>query len=237
MRCLTAQAGSVPSLCPSGNTRSRGQPPHGTQTYRRRGRERTIRLRYGNTNTYLIRGNRGNLLVDTDYAGTLPGFYKAIKPHGIRVRDIAYVLATHYHPDHMGLIPELMHQGVKLLLMETQRDSVHFSDPIFARDRLPFAPIDETAAAVIRCADSRGFLESLGIKGEILSTPSHSPDSVSLLLDCGDCFVGDLEPIEYLDACPGTCPLRDDWERILRRRPKRILYAHVNERVLENEGQ
>ena len=35
------------------------------------------KLKYGNTNTFLIRGERGNLLVDTDYAGTLPGFYQA----------------------------------------------------------------------------------------------------------------------------------------------------------------
>ena len=62
------------------------------------------RLRYGNTNTFLIRGKEGNLLVDTDMAGTLPMFYKAIKQNGIRISDITYVLATHDHPDHMGLV-------------------------------------------------------------------------------------------------------------------------------------
>ena len=29
-------------------------------------------LKYGNTNTFFIEGNDGALLVDTDYAGTLP---------------------------------------------------------------------------------------------------------------------------------------------------------------------
>ena len=38
-------------------------------------------------------------------AGTLNAFYKAIKSKGVRVKDIAFVLATHYHPDHIGLIP------------------------------------------------------------------------------------------------------------------------------------
>jgi hypothetical protein len=33
------------------------------------------KLRYGNTNTFLVRGGNGYLLVDTDYAGTLPAFY------------------------------------------------------------------------------------------------------------------------------------------------------------------
>ena len=70
-------------------------------------------LKYGNTNTFFIRGNHSGLLVDTDYAGTMPAFYKALKNNGISVKDIEYVLATHYHPDHMGLISELMKQGAK----------------------------------------------------------------------------------------------------------------------------
>ena len=77
------------------------------------------RLKYGNTNTFFIRGTKANILVDTDYAGTLPSFYKEIKKHGIGIGDITYVLATHYHPDHIGLVSELMKQGVKLLLIDT----------------------------------------------------------------------------------------------------------------------
>ena len=53
------------------------------------------KLKYGNTNTYFIDG----LLIDTDYAGTLPAFFREIKKNGIAVSDIKYILATHYHPD------------------------------------------------------------------------------------------------------------------------------------------
>ena len=38
-----------------------------------------IKLRYRNTNTFFLCGNAGNLLIDTDYAGMLPVFYKEIK--------------------------------------------------------------------------------------------------------------------------------------------------------------
>lgn len=185
-----------------------------------------IRLRYGNTNTFLIPANRGYLLLDTDYAGTLPAFYKAIKQNGIKVSDIGWVLATHYHPDHMGLIPELMRQGVKLLLIDTQKDFVHFSDYIFARDRLPFEPVDETKATVIRCKESREFLAGIGISGEIISTPSHSTDSISLVLDDGDCFVGDLQPREYMDE--ENDAVKADWERIHSFQPQRVFYSHAN---------
>ena len=187
------------------------------------------KLKYGNTNTFLIRGTKGNLLIDTDYAGTLPAFYRAIKEQSIRVCDIHYVLATHYHPDHIGLVSELMKQGVKQLLMDTQLPFVHFSDGIFARDkRLQYEPISEDTATVISFAESRAFFGNLGIHGEIVATPSHSEDSISLILDSGECFVGDLEPMEYLDAYEQKEELKRDWELIMRHAPKTIYYAHVN---------
>ena len=191
------------------------------------------KLKYGNTNTFLIRGTSGNLLIDTDYAGTLPAFYRAIKEQGIRVSDIHYVLATHYHPDHIGLVSELMKQGVKLLLMDTQRPFVRFSDEIFARDkRLRYEPISEDAATVIGSEESRAFLGKLGICGEIVTTPSHSEDSISLILDSGECFAGDLEPMEYLDAYEQKEELKRDWELIMRHAPKVIYYAHANHKQL-----
>lgn len=186
-----------------------------------------IKLKYGNTNTFFIPGRIGGLLVDTDYAGTIFAFYKAIKQNGIGIKDIKYVLATHYHPDHMGLISELMNQGVKLLLIDIQLNSIHFSDSIFARDKLPYLPIDEKQAEVISCGRSRDILALMGVSGEIIHTPSHSQDSVSLILDDGDCFVGDLEPYEYLQAYEENLPLKKDWKKILAFRPKRIFYAHA----------
>ena len=191
-----------------------------------------IRLTYGNTNTFYIPGSAGGLLIDTDYAGTLRAFYKALKNSGMQLGDIAYVLATHYHPDHMGLIAELMDQGATLLLMEEQKPFVHFSDAIFSKAGLPVQPIDEARATVLSCRESRSFLLKIGISGEIVWTPSHSKDSVSLILDDGDCFVGDLEPLEYLDGYENNEELRADWDLLKAHHPKRIFYGHANFQIL-----
>ena len=192
-----------------------------------------VKLRYGNTNTFLLCGESANLLIDTDYAGTLPAFYKEIKKHDIDVRNITFVMATHYHPDHIGIIGELMRHGVKLLLIDTQIEYVHFSDKIFSREKqIKYIPIDESLATVISCAESRSFLISMGIKGEIISTPSHSEDSVSVILDDGNCIVGDLDPVEYLDAYEDNPGLAKDWSRVISYKPKRIFYAHANEQVM-----
>lgn len=189
------------------------------------------KLKYGNTNTFLVRGEKGYLLVDTDYAGTMQAFYRAIKKHNVKVRDISYVLATHYHPDHIGLVSELMEQGVKLLVMDTQYSQIHYSDEIFRRDkRFSYEPIDEEQAIVISCQSSRKFLEDMGIAGEIISTTSHSEDSIALVLDNGECMVGDLEPIEYLAAYEENVKLKADWELVMIYRPKHIYYAHANDR-------
>ena len=190
-------------------------------------------LRYGNTNTFYIPGAGGGLLVDTDWAGTLPQYFRAIKAAGIEMKAITSLLVTHYHPDHMGLAGELQQRGVKLLIADVQRPFVHASDGIFARDRrLTYRPVEESAAAGFSCAESRAVLKALGIDGEILHTPSHSEDSISLLLDDGSCLVGDLEPLAYLAGYEENQALKSDWEQILSRQPKRILYAHANEQRL-----
>lgn len=193
------------------------------------------KIKYGNTNTLYIQGSDGGLLVDTDYAGTMPAFYSAIKEQGIIISDIKYVLATHYHPDHVGLVSELMKQGVRLLLIDTQIPYVHFADDIFRKDRqIDYYPIDENDAVVITCQESRKFLDSIGIKGEIISTPSHSRDSISLILDDGSCFVGDLEPFSYIEAYDDNISLKNDWENILKHEPRVVYYGHANEQVLNN---
>lgn len=193
------------------------------------------KIRYGNTNTFYIKGNGAGILVDTDFAGTLPAFYKAAKAQGVSVSDIAYVLCTHYHPDHCGLASSLMAQGVKLLVMESQTGSLHYSDPIFTRQpRLEYVPIEDDKALVLSFANSRSFLSNLGIEGEIISTPSHSEDSICVMLDEGICLAGDLEPYEYLAAYSDNAALKADWDKVLSYSPKRICYAHANEKIISD---
>ncbi|MBP5585402.1 MAG: hypothetical protein J6Y92_03495 [Lentisphaeria bacterium] len=97
---------------------------------------------------------------------------------------------------------------------------------------LCFDTIDESGAKVISCRESRASLASIGIAGEIISMPSHSRDSVSLILDDGECLVGDLEPMEYLSAYDDNPALKADWDAIMSFCPKRILYSHVNGKTI-----
>ena len=61
--------------------------------------------------------------------------------------------------------------GVKLLLMDTQVEYVHFFDEIFNRDKhIQYMPINKDKAFLVKCEESRNFLRNMSIEGEILST-------------------------------------------------------------------
>ena len=187
-----------------------------------------IKLKYGNTNTYLI----GSLLIDTDMPGTLPALWRELKKRGISSNQIRYVFITHYHPDHMGLVGELMQNDVKLLLLKHQIEYIHSSDAVFARDkRTAFLPIHEEKATVIPAEESRSFLAEIGINGEIVATKSHSPDGAALILDDGNAFVGDLEPYEFLSGYDENQALLEDWEIVLSHGVQTIHYGHANDQV------
>lgn len=185
-------------------------------------------LKYGSTNTYFVQGESGGILIDTDWAGTLPAFFKAIKAAGIKTADVGYVLITHFHPDHMGIAGELAELGIKPLIVDVQREFVHSSDEIFRRGGAKFVPIDEIGAVFVSRAGSRDFLRGLGIAGEIIHTPGHSDDSVSLILDGGAAFVGDLPPLDVADGCDDT--VKASWSLILSYHPRVVYYGHANER-------
>ena len=60
-------------------------------------------LKYSNTNTYLIEGDKGTILFDTGWAGTFVAFCRELGEKHKVLQDIDYLLISHFHPDHMGI--------------------------------------------------------------------------------------------------------------------------------------
>lgn len=187
-------------------------------------------LKYGNTNCYYIVGKNASLLIDTDWAGTLPAFYKKIKE--LNIKNIDYLLITHYHPDHMGIAQDIIEMGAKLLLVDIQKEYIHSSDIIFQKDKnIQFKPIN-TEPVIISCEESRKFLKDLGIDGEIIYTPGHSDDSISLILDNGSAFVGDLYNLNSAAAFNDE-KINNSWNKILSHNISKIYYGH-HEQAISN---
>lgn len=195
-----------------------------------------IELRYSNTNTYLIKCDNGYVLFDTGWAGTFPMFCKALGELKISVQDIKYIIISHFHPDHMGIAQEIANIGAKIIVADVQREYIHFADEIFAKDRrINFMPVIDEDIVLVNVEASRNILERLGIQGEIIHTPGHSEDSISLLLDDGSLLVGDLNPLYELECHKGT-KIYDSWQRLLERKPKEVYYGHAKSCKLANDN-
>ena len=183
--------------------------------------------RYCATNSYVVRTPQASLLIDTGFPSTLHRFNASLKQSGLSSNALTHMMATHYHPDHIGLMPTLLSYGVTLVTFGEQARHLHDSDAIFARDpKERFNPIDDRKALSIPLADSRAFLASLGIDGEVVSLPSHSADSVGMVLDTGEAFVGDLTPLSWINPQEDN-PIARDWKRILRHTIHTVYYGHA----------
>lgn len=186
-----------------------------------------IELQYCNTNTYLIKGTEGYLLFDTGWASTFSAFCKALGEHGIAINDIKYLMISHFHPDHMGIAQEIAEHGAKILVFDVQETFVHASDAIFQKENnKSFIPIDDEKVTLVEFAKSREVLGELGFVGEVFATPGHSEDSISLLLDTGELFVGDLNPLYELELHKGTA-IYESWQKLLCHNPSVVYYGHA----------
>ena len=200
-------------------------------------------LRYSNTNTYLITGRYGTLLFDTGWAGTFPAFRDLLKQHKRKVSEIDIIMISHFHPDHCGLSQEIADiANAKIIVLSVQRSHIHDADALFEKEkRDDHVPIRDESVTVISEEESRAFLLKYGIDGEVISTPGHSDDSISLLLDSGELFVGDLNPLYELPLHEGTL-IGKSWEKLLSKDPKTVYYGHAKaaavsaEDMPENEG-
>lgn len=194
-----------------------------------------IELKYSGTNTYLIRGTNGSILFDTGWAGSFPQFCRALGGAGATVQEIRYLFISHFHPDHMGIAQEIAGYGVRIVVADVQRAHIHDADRIFAKEgNCLYLPIVDEDVLVISCGESRPFLEECGIAGEVVHTPGHSEDSISLCLDDGVLFVGDLNPLYELDIYRGT-QIGDSWGELLTRNPVKVYYGHAKTAELNGE--
>jgi endoribonuclease LACTB2 len=167
---------------------------------------------YDSTHYFVISPPGGSrLLVDCGWPGTMGKLNAQMKRKGMTVADVRYLLITHYHPDHAGLTQELRNEGMTLILVDLQAPHVAELKK-HIKQSYAYVDIVVDGSPVLRPEQSRGFLKKAGIDGEIIPTPGHSPDSVSLILDEGMAFTGDLTHPLLLTAEDDACT--DSWKKI-----------------------
>jgi glyoxylase-like metal-dependent hydrolase (beta-lactamase superfamily II) len=207
------------------------------------------RIRAGITNTYLIRvRGGGTILVDPGDPWRSRGVVAKLRRLGA-LREIGMMLATHGHLDHVGSGTELQRATAAPIVVHEGdaawvRGGVLAIPPGFSRWGRTLGLVTKCLASLVRKVDGitpdriltagEVPLAEEGIPGRVVHTPGHTRGSVSLLLDTGDAFVGDLAT-NGPPFClrPSLFPAGDDldqmrasWEHLLRLGARTIHPGH-----------
>jgi hydroxyacylglutathione hydrolase len=161
-------------------------------------------IRMGITRCYVIQ-DKGTMMVDSGPPGNLGSFVVAMQKLHLDPKQIKLIVHTHGHWDHIALAKAIKEAtGAQIALHEPDKEwlekSLHFLPPgvtpwgrfliwslsgYMRSADIPATPVD------IALRDDFS-LAPFGIPGKVLFTPGHTMGSVSVLLDTGDAFVGDL---------------------------------------------
>jgi len=171
-----------------------------------------LNVGYRSTNYWVVSAGRSRILVDLGWPGMIGAMKSNLQRMDVPLKELRYALATHYHIDHAGAAQDLKLLGVPLLVLETQVAAI----PLMMAHTKPrdnYTASTPDGNLVITFAESRKRLADIGIAGEIVPTPGHSDDSVTLVLDEGAAFTGDLTPMsmassEYAET------LAASWQRL-----------------------
>ena len=197
---------------------------------------------------YILQAADGAIMIDGGMPKQTGSFLKALKRLSMRPEDISLIVLTHGHWDHIGSakgIKELTGAPVALHGREKdwlEKSLISLPPGVTAWGRLfvsimaifmPLVHIDVTAVDIV--LDEGEFsLAAYGIPGRIIYTPGHSMGSVSVLLDTGEAFVGDLAMNKFpLCLSPGLPILaenmqqvKESWKMLLDKGVKTIYPAH-----------
>lgn len=165
-----------------------------------------IKLEY-HLNTWLLENNGRWIVVDTGKRSTTGRLMAGLEASGCQMGDIALIVITHAHYDHVGGARALKQAcGAPLAIHREDREALRsggflISDGLnaigrfkafIARRVMPrgmfgFDPVEPDLLV-----DEELRLDDFGFPAALLHTPGHSGGSISLLTDDGLLFAGDL---------------------------------------------
>lgn len=155
--------------------------------------------------SYLIETPVALFLVDGGVAGTGRKILQRIADIGRKPEELLFALLTHAHADHFGGLAEVQDaSGCAIICHPAHAETVRTGGMLVSPGLNVFGKIYERIAAAalplmkapglrrVFAADDGSDLHRFGLPGRILHTPGHSTGDLTILLDDGSAFVGDL---------------------------------------------
>ncbi|MEJ2688989.1 MAG: MBL fold metallo-hydrolase [Deltaproteobacteria bacterium] len=160
---------------------------------------------------YLLLGENIHL-IDSGVAGAEAIILDYLKKQGREPREIASLILTHSHPDHIGAAKSIKEQtGCTVFAPRQEQNWIEDTEKQFRDRPVPgFMTLVEGPVQVDNLLEGGEILElEKGITCKTISTPGHSKGSLSLLFEeekslfTGDAlaFPGDLPIYEDVAAC------------------------------------
>jgi ribonuclease/clavin/mitogillin len=188
-----------------------------------------VNVGYRSTNYWVISAEAGRFLIDIGWPGTLGEMRSSLKRKGIPLDEIRYAIATHYHIDHAGLAEDLKREGVHLMVLDFQEPAIPLMKS-WIKPEDNYTEITMNGNITISLEQSRNLLGEIGIPGEILHTPGHSDHCISVLLDDGSAFTGDLPPEAFCWENPKGLV---SWQLLREKGAEKIYPAHGPVRLMD----
>jgi len=198
---------------------------------------------------YIIQ-DKGVIMIDGGAPKKRKAFIKSTKKTSITPEEIKLLILTHGHWDHIGSAKDIKEiTGAKIAMHRREKDwlekslkplppAVTLWGNIFAKVMAPFMSFVHFPATNVDIifGDDEVDLAEFGIAGKVIPTPGHSPGSVSVLLETGDAFVGDLAmngfPLRLSPGLPifaeDMQKVKDGWKLLLDNGAKKVYPAHGN---------
>ncbi|MDR3585004.1 MAG: MBL fold metallo-hydrolase [Desulfosporosinus sp.] len=147
-------------------------------------------------------------LIDTGVASSQQLIFDYIRQIGRKPEEIATIILTHSHPDHIGSVRSIKQiTGCKVIAHSGEKEWIENVDKQFTDRPVPgFNSLVGGSVTIDRIVDEGEFID-LGddLQLRVIHTPGHSKGSISLYAETDQVlFVGDVVPI------PGDMPIYDD---------------------------
>jgi len=214
------------------------------------GRDTGVRIdpiTLGITDCWLIQGD-GIILVDTGVPNKATRFERCLRNLAIRPEDIRLIVITHGHYDHIGSArdikaitgaPIAMHHEERVCL-EKGRISMPPGVTPWGRLLIKMRGVAKTFIRVpetdvdIGITEKGLSLSEYGIPGRVIPTPGHTGGSVSVLLESGEAFVGDLAmnkvPLRFTPGLPIFAEdihrVKESWQKLMETGAESIYPGH-----------
>lgn len=177
---------------------------------------------------YLVELGDVYFAIDTTWPDGFKDYKQELSRQHIEPTQIKYLMVTHFHLDHAGLVEKIKEFGTKFIVLDYQVPFLSQMEEIIKRQPKYryYQPLNlETSTVTLEQANAFFLEKHLPLKVE--KTKGHSEDSLSLVFQDGSAFVGDLYPRDWV--LESDVKNRESWKILKKLGARKVYHAHGEE--------